>query len=393
MHCGVLSAQKEPVFEFTRQCDINFGVAASAAFLGYEGIVQSETKKEVDTRIKPKSNTYFGYLVDAAARGNRMAILQHLIDNGYRQRYNNQTGYSTRAAVCEWGSLAVVRMLLQPYPTDEYDEADTIHEANACIRRAARGGQQDSLDFLLKSLVPQLFALIETPEEDQANRANVWYGKWQRIILSEAAEHGHAAMAAGALSEGADLNYRDPWKSHQTPLMLASKHGHTEIVGMLLAFGADPHGNRGCSLRGLPIWQAVINGHVDVARLLIHGGVDDGLLQGQAAPCWAVPAAWRGRLQIVKKLAHSDLDLGVFNGKAGVTGAFAAAKKGHLHVLQYFLDHGVESGLVIASGEKYKDPRVVAEVERFVRYAEGSSTQRAARQDNIGSLVLQSHSP
>jgi ankyrin repeat protein len=87
-------------------------------------------------------------------------------------------------------------------------------------------------------------------------------------LLHQAAEGGHAAVAAWLVEHGAPINARDKYR--QTPLTFAAYGGFLEIVELLVAHGADVNAEN--NRLSTPLALAALKGHCDVASLLLERG-------------------------------------------------------------------------------------------------------------------------
>jgi ankyrin repeat protein len=87
-------------------------------------------------------------------------------------------------------------------------------------------------------------------------------------LLHQAAEGGHAAVAALLVEHGAPINARDKYR--QTPLTFAANGGFLEIVELLVAHGADVNAEN--EALSAPLSLAALKGHCDVASLLLERG-------------------------------------------------------------------------------------------------------------------------
>lgn len=115
--------------------------------------------------------------------------------------------------------------------------------------------------------------------------------------LFDAVVKGNIEQVKAALSEGADINYKDK-REGNTPLIWAAHGGHIEIARLLIQKGADV--NAVTSSGGTPLIYAAKFGNVEIVKLLLETGAKmDAREDGKSAVEWA---RTYGKDEIVKEL-------------------------------------------------------------------------------------------
>ena len=234
----------------------------------------------------------------AAARDDSHAVSVAL-DNGLSTNLRTAQGQTPLNVAAEYGSLRVVRVLINRHAELE-----------------ARDGRNGftALHWAAQNYHPAVArALVGAgAKPDAANKweqTPLWIAAWQPDQRNT--EIAHTLVAAGA-------DPTRPDHEHNTPLIMAARSGHRPMIGYLLDLGAniEARNNHGRTA----LFQAVVGGHHDVVRVLLARGADP-----QAEAAGVAPLAYA--------LDHEERDIAellVANGARGYTryAAAAAMKRG-----------------------------------------------------------------
>ncbi|MFH1115470.1 MAG: ankyrin repeat domain-containing protein [Pseudomonadota bacterium] len=92
----------------------------------------------------------------------------------------------------------------------------------------------------------------------------------KHIGIFDAAVAGNIALVSELLTQGVDVNSRDP--KGVTPLVVAARKGNTEMARLLLEKGANP--NSRTNTGGTPLMAAVFSENNELIELLLSKGSD-----------------------------------------------------------------------------------------------------------------------
>ena len=217
-------------------------------------------------------------------------------------------GFTAIHYAAAWGSVKLLRLLLEKSPNEIYLSHDPIHPLHLavlndnaeCVRvminHVSEGMNSFSLRQLLnanltnntgkgRTLSDQLGTLSKTLDRMinmKVQREKLCWpwaatsGAWYPGVLSTAAPlhiaayRGHSQVVRMLLDCGASIDGLD--SNFWTPLHYAAANGQTAVVKFLLDFGANP--NAVDWILDSPCMAAALNGHVESVRALLIVGVD-----------------------------------------------------------------------------------------------------------------------
>ncbi len=156
--------------------------------------------------------------------------------------------------------------------------------------------------------------------------------------LIQACKDGELAKVTQAVTDGADLNKKNP--DNQTPLYIAVANKHKPIVEYLLSKGAnisEKNGEYGSSA----LHKACASGALDIAKVLVNAGADVNLKSDEGYT--PLSNAVSNNKQItVKYLISNGANIGEKNGKLGVSVLHKACMNGNLEIAKILVDAGAD---------------------------------------------------
>ncbi|WP_348766863.1 ankyrin repeat domain-containing protein [uncultured Salinisphaera sp.] len=286
----------------------------------------------------------------AAARDDAGALVTAL-DEGLSVNLRTPAGQTPLNIAAEYGSLKVVRALLQ---------RDAQLEA-----RDGRNGFT-ALHWAAEAYHPAIArALIAAGA--QPNAAN----KWEQTPLWVAAwqpQQGNTEIAHILVAAGADPTRPD--HKHNTPLIMAARSGHQPMIGYLLDLGADIEARNDQGRTAL--FQAVIGAHENAVRLLLARGANP-----EAGAGGVVPLAYA--------LNHDRRDIAallVGNGASGYKryAADAAMKHGRQALADANFDRAIDQFSAAIALQADRAEAYYRRGEAFAAKGERSQAEQDYRQ-------------
>jgi ankyrin repeat protein len=283
----VLEQGLEQGFDVNLKDNLGFTLLGEAVCGGNKVICQLliDTGADINNR-DIEGNTPLLY----AALNNNLEIAQQLIKAGADVNIKNKFNKSSLGVAVEFGSMQVVKLLLEtPGINIDREELSEALAASKDTIRVTPNVKQD----LQKLLAPYLMTLVDLSADTIAKNSDksfiqdklsllpqelqekISYCLAQRLIdneLLEAIKTRNIPAALVALEQGARVNIQD--KNGNTPLYLASGFDAPDspkLIKALLARGADIN-KKTNSGNFTPLHEAVMNGSPYVLTLLLENG-------------------------------------------------------------------------------------------------------------------------
>ena len=271
-------------------------------------------------------------------------MVEALIAAGSRVEYARpKDGATALIAACEYGHVAVVRILLRAGA--DPNQAYTSESAYSPLIQATGRGFVQIVDELISAGANVNYA---TPT------VNIEKGFIPgATALIAACESGHVDVVRILLRAGADPNQALTNEGARSPLIQASIHGFVQIVDELISAGANvnyatPTGNieKGFIPGTTALLVACVQGHVAVVRILLRAGADPNqVLTDERAHSPLIQASIRGFVQIVDEVisAGANVNYATPTGNIekgfipGTTALIVACERGHVTVVRSLL--------------------------------------------------------
>ena len=213
-----------------------------------------------------------------------------------------------------------------------------------CAGSHPRLGAESPVRFLPRALVKVIARFAH--EKIDINAADEHRGLSRGgTALHQACEHGHAAVAAALIRNGADIN---AWRYPDETVLMAAcaarrgTHGvqrpDLDTARLILESGADV--NLGTGGYGTALFRAAYSNHVDVVRLLLEfrAEVDRRDVYGKTP---LIAASEEGHDEVVRVLldAGAAIDASEEQGRRAL---YYACIAGHTSTVQLLLERGAD---------------------------------------------------
>ena len=302
----------------------------------------------------PSGNTT---LITACLSGEKMELVQLLLDKGVPVNASNTNGYTALILASERGNPEIVKLLLQM-------KADVNAQSNSgmsALMMAAMRNRLEALRLLLDGgadvhlASKEGFPAISYAAENShisAVKLLLQHGADPKsrshdgTLLVRAAANGYAALVKLLLDSGSDVNEQDvlgntalfkvaetgklaglkktelakqliekgakadaPTITGMTPLMAAAGAGSPEVVKLLLASGADP--NARTKTNQTALYYAAARGNIETVKALLAKGADvnvktTGSFSGETALKNAIAARHQTVVQLLKNAGAKE---------------------------------------------------------------------------------------
>ena len=227
-------------------------------------------------------------------------------------------------------------------------EIDVSHNVNNSIHKAARDGNIDAVEVLLKKDVDiniqdengetalmlasqnghhQIVELL-LKEHADINQQNE--NEWTALMI--ASQNGHHQVVELLLKEHADINTQE--KDGWTALMLASQNGHHQVVELLLKELADINTRNKNGVTALMLASENDNHQVVEVLLKEHTNFNQQDENGWTA---LMIASQNGHHQVVELLLKEHADINTQKEGDGWTALMLASQNGHHQVVELLL--------------------------------------------------------
>lgn len=300
----------------------------------------------------PEPKIYGGYgPLGEAARIGRVDIMQILLDKGVPIDYlcGNQNGMTPLMLSLRSDNKEAVWFLLDKGANPDFPTGT----GNTLLSEAARNGDQELVDYLLKRGVRVEFVdpkgwFGDTPLYLAVERRHSTIVKsllnagcnvdFQYLLgktcLMTAIEYDHEDIAAQLIEHGANMNLQD--QSLETALFYAVTKMNEKMVEALLEHGASPNvRNR---QEETPLFASARTGDEAILRCLLRKGADP-LIQNKHQQTALFLAADHGHASIVGCLIDAGLDVNDQDDR-GNTAIFYSAGSGKTDTTKKLLENG-----------------------------------------------------
>ena len=327
----------------------NHGMTAlqGACHGGHLDIVKELFEHNADTRALP-SIIGGRSALQAAAEGGHVATVSFLLDKG---AFADELpayidGVTALQAAEVGGSNEIVALLMDAGATADFavasdTETDLLDDWALQYRPEwSRPSEASIVDD--SSETASTIATKLPPGQVAPQSLTTW------SPLSTAAAQGDELSIQNLLLKPSEnpINGPPAFLRGRTALQAASEHGHDAVVAQLLRNGADPNGPV-AEIEGITALEAAAkNGHLAVARRLLDKGAAIDLVEGNESGTEERPtalqlAARNGHLAVVEELVDRGADVNMAKrGMGGLTALEGAREEGWDDVVRFLTARG-----------------------------------------------------
>jgi len=269
-------------------------------------------------------------------------------------------------------SLAAFQTLLDEHPasaiapsTKQMIERVEQSKKEKTLVEAIKNGDLEQLKSLISSGVD---VNTKVKAEVSTFDGHATYVKEGWTLLNLAIRHLHADVATFLINKGADVNGRDGFGLHKTPLHWVAHFGTAALAELLIAKGADVNAREDGGYTPLHNVTSDANpdpnDDLEIAKILISNGADiDAEDDYHDRPLhWAV---YDGQLALVKLFISNGADIEAENHSHNRP-LHLAARRGQLDIAKLLISKGAD---IEAENDYHDRPLHLAAQEGFLEVA------------------------
>ena len=307
-------------FDTLAASDMDFAVAAGAAYLGMTGLLAGKSFSDSAFEgFHSAAAKVYGEIFSAACRGGYVEMVRMLLERGIVP----QPSHVIEAA--REGNLEVIK-LLSPARSNGIlrNRFFALHRSKGDILGTYSISQVEEIILAAVETGHQRIVGLLVPTIKQPSLS------FRTKFLAAATQNGHVALTRQAIVLGADINRQDGLC--MTPLDNACRNGRSEVAALLLELGASPVSPLE------PMNQAAAGGHIQCMKQLLTAGVDINWRKGN----FLVEPCSRGSVNALQWLFENGLDITKASGDNIHYATAYATKNGYITILNLLIEHGVD---------------------------------------------------